>query len=185
MQPLRRLLPFVFAALLPAAVSAAPLDGDALKSAPWSEVVAAAKGQVVDFFLWGGDDRINAYVSKWLGDRLKKDYDITLNRVGLTSTAEAVNQVLSEKEAGITAGGAVDLVWINGENFRTLKENGLLFCGYRRGCRARPSSIGRIRRSRPISARPWMAARCPGAARNSPSRPTRPACLRRHAPFPR
>ncbi len=130
MQPLRRLLPFVFATLLPAAASAAPLDGDALKSAAWGEVVAAAKGQTVDFFLWGGDDRINAYVSKWLGEKLKADYEITLNRVGLTSTAEAVNQVLSEREAGIVVGGAVDLVWINGENFRTLKENSLLFCGY-------------------------------------------------------
>lgn len=106
------------------------LDGDALKAAAWPDVVAAARGQTLDFFLWGGDDRINAYVSKWLGDRLMADYGITLNRVGLSTTAEAVNQVLSEKEAGVASGGAVDLVWINGENFRTMKAGDLLFCGY-------------------------------------------------------
>ncbi len=48
-------------------------------------------------------------------------------RVGLSTTAEAVNQVLSEKEAGVASGGAVDLVWINGENFRTMKAGDLLF----------------------------------------------------------
>jgi len=31
------------------------------------------------------------------------------------------NQVLSEKQAGIDP-GVVDLIWINGENFNTLKQ---------------------------------------------------------------
>ncbi|MEX0583897.1 MAG: ABC transporter substrate-binding protein, partial [Sneathiella sp.] len=35
-----------------------------------------------------------------------------------------------EKQAGIDDTGAVDLIWINGGNFRTMKQGDLLFCGY-------------------------------------------------------
>ncbi|MEM8755465.1 MAG: ABC transporter substrate-binding protein, partial [Pseudomonadota bacterium] len=51
-------------------------------------------------------------------------------RIGLSDTAEAVNLVLSETQAGVREEGSVDLVWINGENFRTMKQGGLVFCGY-------------------------------------------------------
>ena len=52
-------------------------------------------------------------------------YGITLNRVPLADTVDAVNQVLSEKEAGVAA-GAVDVIWINGENFLSLKQADML-----------------------------------------------------------
>lgn len=110
-------------------VRAAPAGAD-LIGQPWEDVVAAARGGEVNWFLWGGADEINRYVSDYIGGILKDRYDITLNRVGLTDTAEAVNIVLGEAEAGVTTGGAVDLIWINGENFRTLKQGGLVFCGY-------------------------------------------------------
>lgn len=127
-----RILSLLAAVLLAGRAAAGSLSDDALRTVPWSDVVADARGGTVNFFLWGGDDRINRFVSGWLADRLAADYGITLNRVGVADTAEAVNQILSEKEAGLTAGGAVDLVWINGENFRGLKAGGLLFCGYPR-----------------------------------------------------
>jgi putative spermidine/putrescine transport system substrate-binding protein len=38
-----------------------------------------------------------------------------------------VNKVLGEKEAGRHSGGSVDLVWINGENFRTMRQGELLY----------------------------------------------------------
>jgi putative spermidine/putrescine transport system substrate-binding protein len=111
------------------AMAETPQDG-ALKAMTWDEVVATAKGGTVNMFMWGGADNINTYVSKTIGDILKSDYGITLNRVALTDTVEAVNIVLGEKEAGVLENGAVDLIWINGENFRTMKEAGLAFCGY-------------------------------------------------------
>jgi putative spermidine/putrescine transport system substrate-binding protein len=46
--------------------------------------------------------------------------------VPLADTVDAVNQVLSEKQAG-TDPGAVDLIWINGENFFTLKQADMLY----------------------------------------------------------
>lgn len=94
--------------------------------ANWDSVLAAAKGQTVNWYLWGGSDSINAYVDNFYGKALKERYGITLNRVPVADTADAVNQVLSEKQAG-TNPGAVDLIWINGENFFTLKQADLLY----------------------------------------------------------
>jgi len=92
----------------------------------WDSVLAAAKGQTVNWYIWGGSDSINAYVDNFYGKALKERYDITLNRVPLADTVDAVNQVLSEKQAG-TDPGSVDLIWINGENFFTLKQADMLY----------------------------------------------------------
>lgn len=105
-------------------------DGDALLGMDWDAIVETARGGEVNWFLWGGSDAINQYVSDYIGGILMEEYGITLNRVGLTDTAEAINLVLSEKEAGVTDAGAVDMIWINGENFRTMKQGGLAWCGY-------------------------------------------------------
>ena len=35
--------------------------------------------------------------------------------------------MLAEKTAGRDSGGGIDLVWINGENFAAMKDEGLLF----------------------------------------------------------
>jgi putative spermidine/putrescine transport system substrate-binding protein len=123
------LLALVFSTIsLPAIADTA--DGSALIGKDWDTVVSMARGGQVNWFLWGGADNINQYVSGYIGGVLKDRYDITLNRVGLTDTAEAVNIVLGEKEAGVVDAGAVDMIWINGENFRTMKQGGLAWCGY-------------------------------------------------------
>lgn len=105
-------------------------DGDALINQSWDEIVEQARGSQVNWFLWGGSDAINRYVSEYIGGRLEADYDIKLNRIGINDTVEAVNIVLSEKEAGIDDKGSVDMIWINGENFRTMKQADMAFCGY-------------------------------------------------------
>ncbi|MBF2034662.1 MAG: ABC transporter substrate-binding protein [Leptolyngbyaceae cyanobacterium T60_A2020_046] len=63
----------------------------------------------------------------WVANTLSSDYGITLNRVPINDTVEAVNKVIGEVQAGLTTGGSIDLIWINGENFRTLKQGNLLF----------------------------------------------------------
>ncbi len=92
----------------------------------WESVLAAAKGQTVNWYIWGGSDSINAFVDNFYGKALKERYGITLSRVPIADTADAVNQVLSEKQAGKDP-GAVDLIWINGENFFTLKQANMLY----------------------------------------------------------
>ena len=109
---------------------AAMADDAALRAMTWDQIVDQAKGGTVNFFMWGGADNINQYVSDYVGQTLKDRYDITLNRVGINDTAEVVNIVLGEKEAGVLDAGTVDMIWINGENFRTMKEGDMAFCGY-------------------------------------------------------
>jgi putative spermidine/putrescine transport system substrate-binding protein len=121
---------FVAALLSTSVARADTADGSALIGADWDTVVDMARGGEVNFFLWGGAENINRYVTETIGGILMQDYGITLNRVGLTDTAEAVNIVLTEKEAGVTDAGAVDLIWINGNNFRTMQQAGLVWCGY-------------------------------------------------------
>ncbi len=92
----------------------------------WALTTSAARGQEVYWNAWGGDERINAYIA-WVGDRVQAEYAVTLRHVKLSDTAEAVRKVLAEKTAGRNEGGSVDLIWINGENFKAMKDRGLLF----------------------------------------------------------
>ena len=84
-----------------------------------------AKGKTVYFNAWGGDAKINSYIS-WAGDMLKQRHDITLIHVKLTDTASAISRILAEKTAGRDTDGSIDLLWVNGENFAAMKRAGLL-----------------------------------------------------------
>jgi len=92
----------------------------------WGQVTQKARGQEVFWNAWGGDERINAYIA-WVGKRVKAEYGVTLRHVKLADTAEAVRKVLAEKTAGRNEGGTIDLIWINGENFKAMKDQDLLF----------------------------------------------------------
>src|SRR6056297_2120857 len=92
----------------------------------WEAVTEEARGQTVYWNAWGGSDTINTFIG-WIGDRVGEEYGVTLEHVKLSDTAEAVSRVLAEKTAGKDAGGAVDMIWINGENFAAMKRQHLLF----------------------------------------------------------
>lgn len=93
----------------------------------WEDVLKQAHGQTVDWFMWGGSPAVNAYVNGYLADQLKSQYGITLRQGPVQDIAEVVSKLVIEKQAGKKSGGNVDLMWINGENFRTCKRNGLLY----------------------------------------------------------
>ncbi|MFZ0133892.1 MAG: ABC transporter substrate-binding protein [Desulfobacterales bacterium] len=99
----------------------------AAASGPWDEILTRARGQTVDWYMWGGFPGTNAYVNGYVGPRVKELYGITLRQVPVTDIAVVISKLLVEKQAGETAGGQADLLWINGENFRTAKRNGLLY----------------------------------------------------------
>jgi putative thiamine transport system substrate-binding protein len=94
-------------------------------AADWSAVLAEAKGQTVYFNAWAGADTINAYIA-WAGTELQKRYGVTVEHVKITDTAEVVRRVRDEVAAA-KSDGSVDMVWINGENFRAMKIDKLLF----------------------------------------------------------
>lgn len=92
----------------------------------WPEIEAAASGQTVYFNTWGGEPRINRYLV-WVAEQVQQRYDVNLRHVRLADTALATSRILAEKQTGNNDRGSVDLVWVNGENFATLKSNGLLY----------------------------------------------------------
>lgn len=91
----------------------------------WASVMEQARGQTVYFNAWGGSENINSYVG-WAGDELKQRFGVDVVHVKLNDTANAVAKVLAEKAAGKNEGGSVDLIWINGENFASMKRQELL-----------------------------------------------------------
>ena len=99
---------------------AAPAAAD-----PWAATLVAARGQTVWWHAWGGDPRTNDFIAA-VAAEVQAEYGVTLNHVKLADTAEAVNRVIAERAAGRDAGGAVDLIWINGPNFAAMKAAGLL-----------------------------------------------------------
>ncbi len=100
------------------------------KRMSWGRIVEEARGQTVYWYMWGGSDTINKWVTGYIGRRLKDEYGVTLKMVPVTDAPTFVNKVLGEKQAGKTRNGSVDIMWINGENFRTMKRAGLLFGPY-------------------------------------------------------
>ena len=99
-------------------------------SMSWDRIVEEARGQRLYWYMWGGSDLINKFVNGYVAERLQGEYDIILEMVPVTDATTFVNKVLGEKQAGRDSGGSVDLMWVNGENFRTLREAQLLFGPY-------------------------------------------------------
>jgi putative thiamine transport system substrate-binding protein len=107
------------------AVGLLPLASRMGFAADWASIEAQAKGQTIFFNAWAGSETINAYIA-WAGEQVKSRYGVTLNHVKIADTAEVVRRVRDEMKAGKSDGSA-DLVWINGENFRAMKLDKLLF----------------------------------------------------------
>lgn len=100
--------------------------GTAIDLENWAAIEEEARGQTVYWNAWGGDTLVNRYIN-WATAEVKKRYGVKARHVKLSDTAEAVSRVLAEKSAGRDKDGSVDVIWINGENFASLKENDLLF----------------------------------------------------------
>lgn len=97
------------------------------RDAGWEEIVREARGQDLYWYMWGGSEATNRFVQEYVGGRLADEYGVSLTMVPVSDASVFVSKVLGERQAGRHSGGSVDLVWINGENFRSMRENGLLF----------------------------------------------------------
>ncbi|WP_045524188.1 ABC transporter substrate-binding protein [Neobacillus niacini] len=100
-----------------------PIDKNILTS-DWKGIKDNARGTKVNFFMWGGDEGINKYIDEWVAPRLKEKYNVELKRYPMDAT-EFINKLMTEKKANKTS-GEMDVLWINGENFKIAKQEGLL-----------------------------------------------------------
>ncbi|RZU98304.1 ABC transporter substrate-binding protein [Spiribacter vilamensis] len=93
--------------------------------ADWVQTRADARGQTVYWNAWGGDSRTNRFI-EWVGEQTEQRFGVAIRHVKLSDTSDAVTRVVTEKAAGRDESGSVDLLWINGPNFLSMKEQDLL-----------------------------------------------------------
>ena len=55
------------------------LGDSALAGKSWDEILAAAEGTRVNWFMWGGSAVINAYINGWVKTEARERYGIDLN----------------------------------------------------------------------------------------------------------
>ena len=101
------------------------LQLDSLEDISFDEITEQAKGTTVNFYGWGGDERINAWVDDVFAPKMKEKYDIKVNRVSM-DIDQILNKLYAENQTGKKE-GTVDMIWLNGENFFSAKENNLLY----------------------------------------------------------
>ncbi len=91
----------------------------------WENILEKARGSRVAWYMYGGMANANRWVDEYVAPEVLRRYGITLERVPMDAPV-FVNKLLAEKAAG-RAQGTMDLLWINGENFRNAREADLLY----------------------------------------------------------
>ncbi len=91
----------------------------------WDEIIEEGKNTEVQITMWGGNDLVNQYMDGYVSSNLEEMYGITLNRAPMNAP-DFVSKILNEKKNGIDE-GTIDILWINAENFRTLKDIDALY----------------------------------------------------------
>ncbi|MBB3141843.1 ABC transporter substrate-binding protein [Halomonas organivorans] len=124
--PLRHAAHALLAPLLALTTLGTAMAEEAPLPEDWADIEALARGQTVYWNAWGGDAATNRYID-WAAGRLAEQFGVEVVHVKLDDTAAAVSRVIAEKSAGNVDDGAIDLVWINGENFAAMKRHDLLF----------------------------------------------------------
>lgn len=104
--------------------SEAPQEESVLQQ-DFASLEKTARGTEVRWHMWGGSAQINQWVDTYVAGEMKRLYDIRLTRVPMDAPV-FVNKLLTEKAAGKNT-GTMDLLWINGENFKNSMQAGVLF----------------------------------------------------------
>ncbi len=89
-------------------------------SSDWDEISETGSNTTVTIAMWGGNDLVNQYMDGYVAENLEEMYGIELNRVPMNAP-DFVSKILNEKKNGVDD-GSIDILWINAENFRTLKD---------------------------------------------------------------
>lgn len=102
-----------------------PLAPAALAAAPWTEVERQARGTTVTMAMWAGDEARNRFFRDAVARTVEQQLGLALRIVPVADVADIVNKLLTERTAG--ARGSIDVLWVNGENFRTARQGDVLW----------------------------------------------------------
>ncbi len=124
-EELKRLgLLFIIVTIFLAACGQKSADPKKVIQQSWTTTVKQSKGKEVRLYMWGGDQGINRYIDDWVKPKLEEKYSIHLKRVPM-DTPDILKKIDAEKRAG-KKNGTVDIIWLNGENFKNAKKRNLL-----------------------------------------------------------
>lgn len=90
----------------------------------WDEHVARAKDTTVRFYMYGGMNNVNDWIDNVIAPAVEQQYGIKVERVPMSAPV-FMNKMLAEKSAGKST-GSIDLLWINGENFKNARKADLI-----------------------------------------------------------
>jgi putative spermidine/putrescine transport system substrate-binding protein len=134
-RPFLRLIPLLVLVLVAVACGGTPVPDATTETDPpatevtWDETVAAAQGQTVQLWMYGGEEALNRYIDQTVVPAAAAE-GVTLKRVPVEDTVDAIRQIAAADRAG--SSGPVDLVWVNGKNFAVAKQAGLWSAGWPR-----------------------------------------------------
>lgn len=83
------------------------------------------KEKNVNIYMWGGSKEINIFMDDVVAPKILEKEKIVLKRVPIVDIKDVVNKLIIEKQAG-KKDGTIDVLWVNGENFKALKAAGVL-----------------------------------------------------------
>jgi putative spermidine/putrescine transport system substrate-binding protein len=117
-------LKLILAVFLIAGLAAQAAGGE-IYDQSWDQILAQAKGSTVRYYGYGGWAHVNKWIDGYVAREMKRRYGIKVSRTPMDA-AVFVNKLLTEKLAGKKQ-GSIDLLWINGENFKKTAEAGCLW----------------------------------------------------------
>lgn len=95
------------------------------KTTDWQDIEVKAQGQTVYFHAWGGSNEINNYL-RWASKQVKDKFNINLKHVKVADISQTITRLRAEKTVENNEQGSIDMVWINGENFKAMKQQNLI-----------------------------------------------------------
>ena len=85
-----------------------------------------ASEKVVYFNAWAGNEKINQFIHRQ-SLVFEKQTGIKIVHVKVADYQAVIKKIQAEKLSKNTKSGTVDVLWVNGENFAALKNQGLLY----------------------------------------------------------
>jgi putative spermidine/putrescine transport system substrate-binding protein len=92
---------------------------------PYEQILNEARGSEVSIYMWGGSKEVNNYFDEFVIPNVKELYDIKINRVPIDDVKSVLQKIELEKNSNKK--GSIDIIWINGENFKIAKTKDLLY----------------------------------------------------------
>ena len=120
-----KILKFIFLSMLIFGCSKEKVSNENILDKSYENIQKESKKTEVSIYMWGGSKEVNDYFDLFVIPQVKTNFDIKLNRVPIGDVKTVLQKI--ELENNSNKKGTIDIVWINGENFKIAKSKELLY----------------------------------------------------------